>query len=582
MLKKIHWILILLWGLSAWGQECPEPIYPLPNDTDVPLDAILRWTPVDSVPGYIITLGSEPFANDILEKSVGNRTTLPVTEARLGLPQDSLIFMTVTMIFPNQADKEDIVCELSSFRTVAVTAPPPCTELSSPQDGSENVPTGAAIRWDYSVSATSYVLSIGTTPGGTEFYNDNVGNTLSYSPPDGLDELQLYYVRITPVNEIGSATCTNEFSFRTGPFATLPSCTTMVYPMDEAFNVSLLPTIQWNAVDGADGYYVSLDTSPFFNEDPILDRVEYTDTFFSISENRPLDTNSIFFIRIIPYNEAGEALDCEPTTFSTLLGCGPFFDAEGNPTDLSPELNFPEAVGICKDGGSTVSVEDVADGYRWFQILPFGAEKQLGEGPEFEIPEPGEYRLEIYNVISGADGDFECRSEQIFTVTESESAVIERTPVELGAGTIDIEVVVSGIGDYEFALDEAGPYQDSNRFTNLPIENYRVFVRDKKGCGITEKPVELDLTLEGFPKFFTPNGDGINDTWQFIPPPSGINPIRQLHIFDRYGKLLVQVDPRSKGWNGTFNGRPLPAADYWFRAVNESNQVLQGHFSLKR
>jgi gliding motility-associated-like protein len=81
---------------------------------------------------------------------------------------------------------------------------------------------------------------------------------------------------------------------------------------------------------------------------------------------------------------------------------------------------------------------------------------------------------------------------------------------------------------------------------------------------------------------FTPNGDGINDFWQFILPPSGVNPIRELYIFDRYGRLLAQVDPQSAGWDGTFNGQPVPASDYWFRAVNNNNQEVRGHFSLKR
>ena len=241
-------------------------------------------------------------------------------------------------------------------------------------------------------------------------------------------------------------------------------------------------------------------------------------------------------------------------------------------------MDFPEVIGICEEGDNTVKAEDPADGYRWYRIPPFGREELLAEGPEFDIPEAGEYRLEIFNF----EGEFECRSDQIFRVTESEAPVIDRTNVELGAGVISIEVFASGLGDYEYALEESGPYQDSNRFTNLPIDDYRVFVRDKNGCGIVSEPVEADLTLDGFPKFFTPNGDGVNDTWQYIPPPSGLNPIRELHIFDRYGKLLAQIDPRSQGWNGTFNGRPLPASDYWFRAVDDNNKVLQGHFSLKR
>jgi hypothetical protein len=38
---------------------------------------------------------------------------------------------------------------------------------------------------------------------------------------------------------------------------------------------------------------------------------------------------------------------------------------------------------------------------------------------------------------------------------------------------------------------------------------YTVYVRDKNGCGIVTDKVYLLM----YPKFFTPNGDGYNDTW---------------------------------------------------------------------
>ena len=95
--------------------------------------------------------------------------------------------------------------------------------------------------------------------------------------------------------------------------------------------------------------------------------------------------------------------------------------------------------------------------------------------------------------------------------------------------------------------------------------------------------MEQDLTLEGFPKFFTPNGDGINDFWQYIPPASlGEVNLDTIHIFDRYGVLLAQIDPSSLGWDGNFNGQPLPSSDYWFKAISSDSQKLQGHFALKR
>jgi gliding motility-associated-like protein len=83
-----------------------------------------------------------------------------------------------------------------------------------------------------------------------------------------------------------------------------------------------------------------------------------------------------------------------------------------------------------------------------------------------------------------------------------------------------------------------------------------------------------------YPPFFTPNGDGINDYWKV----DGLElyPQAIISIFDRYGKLLKQMNPNTIGWNGSLNGIPLPASDYWFRLVLNENQAVNGHFSLKR
>ncbi|MDX1315263.1 MAG: T9SS type B sorting domain-containing protein, partial [Eudoraea sp.] len=272
----------------------------------------------------------------------------------------------------------------------------------------------------------------------------------------------------------------------------------------------------------------------------------------------------------------------------TLLGCGPYFDTNGNLVDLTPPIDFPDTIGICEAGDGTVSAtangNNQADGYRWYVIQPSGGEVLLVEGPDFDIPEDGQYRLEIYDEITGPSGTFECRNSQVFTVTKSSQAVIENTDVQLGVGVIDIAVNVSGLGDYEYALDDPnGPYQSLNRFSNLPLGDYRIYIRDRNGCGIIDVLIQPDLTLEGFPKFFTPNGDGINDFWQFIPPVAGgDNRLESIFIFDRYGTLLAQIDPNSSGWDGNYQGTPLPASDYWFLATTREQEQLRGHFSLKR
>lgn len=80
------------------------------------------------------------------------------------------------------------------------------------------------------------------------------------------------------------------------------------------------------------------------------------------------------------------------------------------------------------------------------------------------------------------------------------------------------------------------------------------------------------------PKFFTPNADGINDIWE-VTGTFFYN--YTIYIYDRYGKLLKELQTNS-GWDGNFNGRPMPSTDYWFQQVFENGKTYSGHFSLKR
>ncbi|MGB5553491.1 MAG: T9SS type B sorting domain-containing protein, partial [Flavobacteriaceae bacterium] len=97
------------------------------------------------------------------------------------------------------------------------------------------------------------------------------------------------------------------------------------------------------------------------------------------------------------------------------------------------------------------------------------------------------------------------------------------------------------------------------------------------------RTLELDFGPKNFPSFFTPNQDGANDFWQYIPnPETGEINIELIRIYDRYGNLIKHLDPRSKGWDGSYNGRRLPESDYWYHAISFSGQELKGHFTLKR
>ena len=205
--------------------------------------------------------------------------------------------------------------------------------------------------------------------------------------------------------------------------------------------------------------------------------------------------------------------------------------------------------------------------------LDFTYDWSTGETtPEIEIDQPGTYTV----IVTNSDG---CFKERVITVLGSNIATIESIAVVDATSNNTITVNVSGEGDYEFALDDpTGPYQDSNFFDMVAPGLHTVYVRDKNSCGIAEEIV----SVIGFPKFFTPNGDSYNDYWQVYGVGHSFQSNSLIRIFDRYGKLLKEVDPSGRGWDGTFNGRLMPTNDYWFVVTLEDGRVFSSHFTLKR
>lgn len=87
------------------------------------------------------------------------------------------------------------------------TAPLCDSRLKVPGPDAIDVPTALEISWGAATGLVDgYVLSIGTTPGGTDIVNnEDVFNTLSYDL-SGLNFLTTYYVTIVPYNSNGVAT----------------------------------------------------------------------------------------------------------------------------------------------------------------------------------------------------------------------------------------------------------------------------------------------------------------------------------------------------------------------------------------
>jgi gliding motility-associated-like protein len=242
----------------------------------------------------------------------------------------------------------------------------------------------------------------------------------------------------------------------------------------------------------------------------------------------------------------------------------PVINLTGSELVCSNNPNFTKII----DAG-LIDVSTVNDfQYKWFFN---GAVVPMATNYALTVNESGIYTVAVTSNLG-------CSRTRTITVVASNTATINAVNVTDLTDNNTIEVIATGLlGDYVYSLDNQN-YQSSPVFTNVAAGIYTVYVKDINGCGTSKK----EISVLGIPKFFTPNGDGFNDTWKI----NGINrdfySKTIMYIFDRFGKLIVQITPLDNGWDGKLNGQPLPADDYWYVLQLDGNRTFKGHFTLKR
>jgi gliding motility-associated-like protein len=257
------------------------------------------------------------------------------------------------------------------------------------------------------------------------------------------------------------------------------------------------------------------------------------------------------------------------------VGLGPWLELIINPL---PIIDLGVNFTLCLDpttgiGSQLVDATPTVPGnysYTWTPANP------NGNSPIYDITVAGTYSVIVTNTITG------CSETDSVTATfssepESVYATLITPAFSIGLSTITA-TAVGGFGTYEYSLN-AIDWQSSPIFPNLPNGSYSIYVRDIQGCGLLQTNIIQTITYQNY---FTPNNDGYNDKWNIYLPESyeGV-----IYIYDRYGKLLKQISPYGEGWDGTYNGNPLPSTDYWFKVEyleNNQKKEFRSHFSLKR
>ncbi len=112
------------------------------------------------------------------------------------------------------------------------------------------------------------------------------------------------------------------------------------------------------------------------------------------------------------------------------------------------------------------------------------------------------------------------------------------------------------------------------------IGSYNVEVTSYEGCKSTDT---VQILWGGAPFYlpnaFTPNGDGLNDTFGPIPRYDYVNRYH-MSIFNRWGQMIFETTDINQGWAGSYQGSPVMMGAYVYRIVYEefSNHPMESKF----
>jgi gliding motility-associated-like protein len=268
---------------------------------------------------------------------------------------------------------------------------------------------------------------------------------------------------------------------------------------------------------------------------------------------------------------------------ASIAGCG----AKGQiKIEYAPEIKLNNTIlQSCDTGGSTfdltkkntdiIGINTDIKTIEYFENNTSGVLSNTITNPTAYLGTNGQ------TVYAKLTNKYNCSSEgaeiklQIIPISLATTSATQPTIHDFAGNSNSVQLIPPSTGgSYEYSLDGTN-YQTSPLFSNLAVGNYTAYIRDSSNCQYLTYP----LMLLDYPRFFTPNGDGYNDVWKIKN--LDLFSKATVSIFDRYGKLLKQLDSGSS-WDGKYIGNELPATDYWFNLNFSDGKIIKGHFSLKR
>ncbi|WP_417200235.1 T9SS type B sorting domain-containing protein [Bizionia sp.] len=537
---------------------------------------------------FTVTITSNPPVDNLSDQTVCSDFTLPTLTngmyytgtngTGIMLNAGETISTTQTIFIYNEIGTAPNTCSNESSFTITISGTPPVDTIS-----------------DYT-GCSGYTLP--TLTHGT-YYTGTNGTGTMLNAGETISTTQTIYV----YNEIGTApnTCSNESSF-TVTISGAPLVDTLA-DQDVCTDYTLPTLVNGNYFTGTNGTGTMLNSAQVISTTQTIYIYNESGTAPNICTNE-----SSFIVTIVgtpPVDILTNQTDCTEYILPTLSNGNYYTGTNGTGTMLNAgeTISTTQTIYVYNEIGTapntcsnessftvtisgaplvdTLADQDVCTDYT-LPTLVNGSyfTETNGTGTPLFAGETisATQTIFIYNESGAAPNT--CSNESSFTITifPSMDFVLTENNLQIHENTVNVVMTNTSIS-YEYAIDN-GSLQSSPLFSGLSNGTHTLYVQDINGCVLKSIQFEIETAVSiHIPLFFTPNNDGENDVWQITDTQ---NTIKEIYVYDRYGKLLKQIPLQSKSWDGLYRGYPKESNDYWYVITLRTGEQLNGHFTLKR
>ncbi|MCK9426779.1 MAG: carboxypeptidase regulatory-like domain-containing protein, partial [Ignavibacteriaceae bacterium] len=315
------------WSFTTLGTAPASPVLATPtnNAVDISVSPTLTWNASATATSYTLQVSTKSdFSSFVYNQSVGNLTSQQIT----GLSNSTPYYWRVSAT--NSYGTSSWSTPIWSFTTLGT--PPASPVLATPTNNAVDISVSPTLTWNASATATSYTLQVSTQSDFSSFvYNQSVGN-LTSRQITGLSNLTPYYWKVSATNSYGTSAYSTPWSFTT--LGTAPASPVLATPTNNAVDISVSPTLTWNASATATSYTLQVSTQSNFSSF-VYNQNGLTSTNQQVTG---LSNLTPYYWKVSATNSYGTSAYSTPWSFTT-LGTAPASPVLATPTNNAVDIS---------------------------------------------------------------------------------------------------------------------------------------------------------------------------------------------------------------------------------------------------